>query len=226
MVHGSWFMVHGSWAYNKDILIKNIETHTFNTDPHSPHSIILGLMPTDTAVLDVGCNSGYIGKWLIKNKNCVVDGIDIEECLLSKAKENGYRNTYRIDLSSNTFSLPGFKYDQILFVDILEHLPEPSRVLNKFIKENLKNKGKIIISIPNIARIEYRLRHLFGNFDYDNGIMHSQHLRFFTMKTAIRMIEQSGCKIIKIIPTGLGHRLNILTKLTAFQFIFICTHCY
>ncbi len=191
-------------------------------DRYSPHYIVCQLVRRQKTILDVGCNTGYIGQFLIQNKHCICDGIDIDHKLLTKAKEAGYRQTFTLDLAQTHFQLPK-RYDVILFIDILEHLPNPYLVLEKITRENLKEDGEMIICLPNIARLELRLGHLLGKFDYgQSGIMHPDHLRFFTRATALQMIRKAGLKVKKILPTGLGARLNFLPTLTAFQFILIC----
>lgn len=191
-------------------------------DLHSPHSIVIGLVKPGSSVLDVGCNAGYIGKYLITNKNCTCDGIDYLQEFLDKSKQSGYRNAFKIDLYNKNFQIDA-KYDALLFIDILEHLPNPHEILFKLINENLKNGGRAIICLPNIARFEHRINHLIGKFEYEkSGIMHQDHLRFFTKKSALDMLKKIPLDVEKIIPTGLGHRLGIFQDLTAFQFIFVC----
>lgn len=199
--------------YFKDGLIE------FNKNVNSPHSIIANIIKPSTKLLDIGCNAGLLGKELLK-KNVFCDGIDINKKLLNKAKKY-YKSVYKIDLSTD-FVFNQNKYDYIVMSDILEHLPRPDITLQKF-KKNLKKNGFLITSIPNVARFELRLKHLFGNFDYKPGIMSQDHLRFFTKKSASELITNADYKIVKIIPTGLGHNLNFMTELTAFQFIFIAT---
>ena len=63
---------------------------------------------------------------------------------------------------------------------------------------------------------------MLGDFSYKPGIMSGDHLRFFTKKSAIEMIEKCGYEVVDIVPTGFGHRFKILTDLTAFQFVFVC----
>jgi 2-polyprenyl-3-methyl-5-hydroxy-6-metoxy-1,4-benzoquinol methylase len=191
-------------------------------DSHSPHSIVLKFIKPNQEILDVGCNTGYVGEYLIKNKNCICDGIDYAETFLEKARRKGYRDLFKIDLYGINFKIDS-KYDILLFIDVLEHLPNPYGVLLKLVEENLKLGGTAIICLPNIARFEHRISHIFGCFDYKkSGIMHQDHLRFFTKKTARKMIEKTPLKIKKIVPTGLGHKLKMFPGLTAFQFIFIC----
>lgn len=203
--------------FSKDKFLK------LNSSARSPHMIVPGLVDAGSTVLDVGCNTGYIGKRLIEERGCQVSGIDIDEAILAEARKNRYQQTFKIDLYSDKFDFPREQYDYILFIDILEHLPKPDSILQKFAANNLKLGGKIIICLPNIARGEFRLSHLFGRFDYQSsGIMHEDHLRFFTKKTAIKMIEGCGLKIVETVPTGLGSMLKCCLNLTAFQFIFIC----
>jgi O-antigen biosynthesis protein len=192
------------------------------SDPHSPHRLVTRFVKPGSSVLDVGCNTGYIGQYLIENRNCVCDGIDYDAEMLKTAKRSGYSNVFEIDLYKSDFRVEA-EYDALLFIDILEHLPNPYDILLKLSRENLKKGGIAIICLPNVARFEYRLKHLFGKFEYEeSGIMHQDHLRFFTNDSAARMIEKIPLKITKVVPTGLGHKWGILPNLTAFQFIYVC----
>jgi O-antigen biosynthesis protein len=189
--------------------------------PHSPHSIIPRLISKKNAfILDVGCNNGLIGREIIKLSQASVDGIDINKEALKEAGES-YRKVFRRDLYESKLEIESENYDYIIFSDILEHLPRPDLVLRDA-KKYLKDDGKIIISLPNVARFEIRIGLLLGNFDYRPGILSEDHLRFFTKESAQRLIRECGYGIEDIIPTGLGHRINIFTNLTAFQFIYVC----
>lgn len=198
--------------FSKDTLIKS------NPSPHSPHSLIPTLISPNTTVLDVGCNTGMLGKAI--HQTNIIDGIDINDKALKKAKPY-YRHLYNSDLTSSKSLSIKKKYDYIVFSDILEHLPRPDQTL-KSAKKLLNKDGYVIASIPNIARFEIRLKLLFGQFEYtSSGILNSDHLRFFTQKSAVKLFNESGYKIIKIIPTGFGHQFNVFPNLTAFQFIYI-----
>lgn len=189
--------------------------------PHSPHSIIPRLIAKKNAlVLDVGCNNGLIGREIIRLSQAVVDGIDINEVALAKAGES-YRKIFKRDLYKPNFEIEAEKYDYIIFSDILEHLPRPDLILRDA-RKYLKDNGEVIICLPNVARLEIRLDLLFGKFDYSPGILSEDHLRFFTKKSAQKLIRECGYAVKKIVPTGLGHRTNILANLTAFQFIYVC----
>lgn len=192
-----------------------------DNSPHSPHSIIPNLIKKEKAlILDVGCNTGMVGKEIIRKKAAIVDGIDVNEEALEQAEE-AYRKVFQRDLSRDKVEIEEEKYDYIIFSDILEHLPRPDLTLQDF-RKYLKDDGRIIISLPNVARLEIRLGLLLGNFDYKPGIMSEDHLRFFTKRSAVEMIEKCGYRVVGMVPTGFGHRFKILTTLTAFQFVYVC----
>ncbi|KKQ38813.1 MAG: Methyltransferase type 11 [Candidatus Roizmanbacteria bacterium GW2011_GWA2_37_7] len=201
--------------FQKDPLLEQ------STSPHSPQNIIPQQIRKNATVLDVGCNTGFLAR-ILKKKKTITDGIDINDEALQKAKKY-CRKVYKRDLYSGKFDIDKKQYDYIVFADVLEHLPRPDWLLLDAHNYLAKN-GKIIASLPNIARAEIRLNLMLGKFDYTKGgILSEDHLRFFTRKNATEMFEQCGYIVEETIPTGLGHQLNILPELTAFQFIYICS---
>lgn len=200
--------------FKKDPLLKQ------SSSPHSPQNIIPEQIKKNTTVLDVGCNTGFLAK-ILKEKNVITDGIDINDEALTKAKKY-CRKIYKRDLYSGKLDIDKIRYDYIVFADLLEHLPRPDLLLLDT-QKYLKKQGRIIVSLPNIARLEIRLKLLFGKFDYTKGgILSEDHLRFFTKKSAYEMFESCGYEIEDIVPSGLGHQFNIFPNLTAFQFIYVC----
>lgn len=147
--------------------------------------------------LDLGCWTGNLGEALIARKDCVVDGVDYRKDVLEKAKERGYRNVYEINLNNDTGLLKNLgSYDCIICADVLEHLADPKTTLS-LLKEKLAKEGVVLISVPNIAFIQQRLLLTAGKFDYNpkGGIMDESHLRFFTKKSAVALLEDTGYRI-------------------------------
>lgn len=82
------------------------------------------------------------------------------------------------DIESKEF--PKNKYDVIIFADVLEHIIDPYKVINKA-KGALKKGGIIACSIPNIRHFSalYKI-FIIGSFKYkDSGLFDKTHLRFF-----------------------------------------------
>lgn len=174
---------------------------SFNpVDINIPQVKILEWIKSNSRVLEFGCAAGRNSR-LLKSKGCYVTGIEIDEELAKSAKEIcdevfvGDINDNRAEFWEN---IALSEYDYILFMDVLEHLPNPEKTLIK-IKECLRNKNtRIIIGVPNVLVWHTRKEFLLGRFDYEEcGTLDKSHLRFFTYKTAQSMIEKSGFKIRK-----------------------------
>ena len=76
-------------------------------------------------------------------------------------------------------------------------MKDPSRLLTEC-KAVLKSNGLLVVSLPNIANITVRLKLLFGKFDYqERGIMDKTHLRWFTRRTARKLLEDHGYRIVE-----------------------------
>jgi 2-polyprenyl-3-methyl-5-hydroxy-6-metoxy-1,4-benzoquinol methylase len=183
------------------------------------NSYVFNECPSNMKCLDVGCWTGKLGELLIKEKRCSVDGIDINKKALAIARERGYGMTYCLNLNNpeevrRLESNINKKYDCIICADVLEHLVNPLLVL-KQLKKLLKRRGMIIISVPNVAFISYRLLHLFGRFDYNSngGVMDVTHLRFFTNKTIKKISEDAGYRVVKIYGYNQVRRLYFFLKL-------------
>src|SRR5262249_12773731 len=92
----------------------------------------------------------------------------------------------------------GARFDRVMLLDILEHLPLPEDLLAEA-KKVLAKDGKIVVSVPNVANITVRLALLFVRWEYtERGILDRTHLRFFTRKSARRFLEENGCKILDV----------------------------
>ncbi len=177
--------------------------YEFKAFRYSSHYWILKLLERETnplKILDVGTASGYLGETLRERGHRVI-GIEREPATAEKAM--GYYNSFHAaDLE--TFKFPYQReFDYILFADVLEHLRDPAAVLRRCIPA-LKESGKIIISVPNVANIIGRLSLLFGRFEYmDRGILDRTHFRFFTLRNLKQMMNDVSCKVLEVVPTPL-----------------------
>jgi 2-polyprenyl-3-methyl-5-hydroxy-6-metoxy-1,4-benzoquinol methylase len=173
---------------------------------HKPYSVVAKvyeLIPEGRRVLDVGCYTGRFGA-LLKRKGCRVTGIEINRTAAERAKlVLDEVRLADIEKEESYFELKG-KYDVILFLDILEHCRRPQEVLEAA-RHLLTRDGFVVASIPNVANWSVRLNLLLGRFDYvPTGLLDETHLRFYTIKTATKLFENSGYRI-----EGLDHRFSL-----------------
>jgi len=203
--------------------------YSFYSNPYGTHEKSIKLIGKNRTVLEVGCSTGYVSSKL-KENNCCVYGIEMEP-EAARATRKHCEDVINADIEKiEKLPYSPEQFDAILFGDVLEHMRNPEAVLKK-LKPYLKNEGFIVVSLPNIAYWSIRLKILMGKFEYtQHGIMDSTHLRFFNYKSAKKLLEDSGYRIIEqdyvppmIFPiTGICYLFSrLFPNLLAFQFIFV-----
>jgi glycosyltransferase involved in cell wall biosynthesis len=163
---------------------------------HSSHDYFLSWIGKRQDVLDIGCGEGFFAQNLVKEGNKVT-GIDL---LPQPRHPEVFVKYFHADLDQGLDqALPALgnsEFDRVLLQDVLEHVRSPMRLL-KDCHRLLNAQGLLLVSVPNVANITVRLSLLFGRFEYsERGILDRTHLRFFTRKSARRMIEQAGYEIV------------------------------
>jgi 2-polyprenyl-3-methyl-5-hydroxy-6-metoxy-1,4-benzoquinol methylase len=166
------------------------------TERFSSHWWLDKFIGSGNLVLDIGCSTGEFATQLKKQSNTVV-GMDI-----LPAKEIGpdIDKYIQMDLNQVPDDLPaildGQTFDKVIMADILEHLIKPETILQQS-RQLLAPKGRLIVSLPNIANITVRLNLLLGRFTYsDRGILDSTHLHFYTLGTAKKLFQENGFQVI------------------------------
>lgn len=150
-------------------------------------------------ILEIGCHSGYFSHYLIQQNHQVI-GIERNEEAAKVARAAGI-SVWVKDIESPEFiSSISEKFDAILLMDVLEHLIDPEGTLNR-LQSLLTEKGKILITAPNIAYWAVRKNLLLGRWDYtDGGILDNTHLHFYTARTWKELVEKAGYEIQDLKP--------------------------
>lgn len=189
---------------------------------------IAGLLPDRaTRILDIGCGKGATLAWLKDRypdaETVGIEGFADNEPILSKAVD-------RAIIADLDEPLPEVgRFDLILALDVLEHLYDPDRVL-KAVTDRLLPGGVVIVSVPNVAHWQISVPLLFRQqFDYvDAGMMDRTHIRWFTKKTALQMMDGAGLTVTRATASGYferrDHLIDLLTlrraeAFTAAQFL-------
>lgn len=199
--------------------------YSANNAKYGTHNLVGQQIGKGKLVLDVGCNKGYLKQFAPEN---TYHGIDHSKAAIQIAKQNGYVRTTCLDLNIYEQFASDSRYDVIVFADILEHLVCPEKVLNFFVQEYLNEKGRVIVSLPNVAHVSVRFQLMLGNFEYvDNGILDRTHLHLYTVKTARALMKSAGLHIIREIYSsnnfgGLIKTFPFLGGLLGYNFIFVC----
>jgi|SRR5947209_10958173 len=164
-----------------------------------PRPEIAALVPVSARrVLDVGCGYGALGE-LLKARGHEVSGVE----LVPEAATHARRFLDRVevaDVETDGMPFAAGSFDAIILADVLEHLIDPWQVA-KQAAELLAPGGCVIASVPNVQNIDVLRRLVRGRWDYrERGILDRGHLRFFTVRTLRRMLEEAGLRVTRTVP--------------------------
>jgi 2-polyprenyl-3-methyl-5-hydroxy-6-metoxy-1,4-benzoquinol methylase len=145
-------------------------------------------------VLDVGCGAGALAPGLRAAGASEVVGVEIVPAAAARAAEVMDR-VVAGPVEDALDELDG-AFDTTLCLDVLEHLVDPSDVLNR-LRALAAPGGTLQISVPN-ARHYSLVRDLVlrGTFGYsDHGHRDDTHLRWFTRRDMVELIGRTGWEV-------------------------------
>lgn len=165
-------------------------------DPNSSWTMTFKMIPPKAKVIDIGCSAGTFGAELIKQKGCVVDGIEIDDSDIEKARKK-LRKVYKINVETDKLAV-NEKYDVAFMGDVIEHLARPVDALKK-IRQLFKPEGRLVFSMPNITHMSVRLMLLKGEIQYGKtGLLDETHMHFYNSEEIYRILNAAGYKIEKL----------------------------
>ena len=158
---------------------------------NNTHAKVLAAVGRGTRVLDVGCATGYLGEFLMRDRDCDVVCLEPDPASAAVAAQ---RLDGRVVVGGTellgTFAAGSF--DVVVYADVLEHVVDPAAALRDT-RRLLVPGGHVVVSLPNVAHADVRLRLLAGQFPYQRtGLLDSTHIRFFTRHTIPTLFTRSG----------------------------------
>jgi 2-polyprenyl-3-methyl-5-hydroxy-6-metoxy-1,4-benzoquinol methylase len=174
------------------------------------------LLPKNPSrILEVGAGAGHTLKWIKElYPKTETTAVEINSALLQELRQN-------VDvpiIGPIDEALPQLKsYDLILFLDVLEHLSDPTATLRNLSK-HLEANGQVIVSVPNIAHLSVSVPLLLQRrFDYqDAGILDRTHLKFFVEGTAIKLLNDANFIVTAGLVSGIQGPKSKLLDLVSF----------
>lgn len=150
--------------------------------------------PTAKSVLELGCANGNLGALFKQHHPSVVwHGME----LFADAAANATRvldRVWNIDINvcEHLDVLCEQTYDVIVIGDLLEHLTDPEKTLER-LRAVSTPTTRICCCIPNMANITVLERLLTGDISYDSeGLLDRTHTKFFSVSSAIKMFLDAG----------------------------------
>ena len=171
---------------------------------------VIAYVPNNAKVLDVGCSSGKLGAAIKTERNTYVEGIDLNASDVKIASDQLDRASVLNIEQDNLDSLG--EYEAVVCADVLEHLVDPTAALKKLIP-HLKQGGRVIFSIPNMAHISVRLHLLAGHFTYTKtGVLDETHLHFYDETAVRKLFHNAGFTILEFDCTVLNFPDELITE--------------
>ena len=169
-------------------------------------------------VLEIGCGAGSTLGWLRQTGVASETiGVEIVEAAATQARAFADK-VHCLDFERHDLPAGHGQFDVILCLDVLEHMVDPWKVVDRLVTGYLKPGGTLVASLPNIQHYSVVLPLLFkGKWRYeDEGLLDRTHLRFFTRESAVALLTHASLKRPHCVALGFGWRsrkgaLNALT---------------
>lgn len=154
----------------------------------APHDLKKG------KILDIGCGDGV---FLDMARRCGWEphGVEINSDAAARAGKAGL-NVHAGDLISAGY--PEGTFQVVRMWSVLEHVPNPAEVL-KEIHQILKPGGYLILQVPNIDSVSYRMFK-----QYWTGLDLPRHLTHFSPQSLKQFLESSHFEVKKIRSASVG----------------------
>ena len=168
--------------------------------------LLASIPMTARRILEIGCGDGSFGL-AVKARNPQVEyfGVEVFETVAAIANERLDRVICGDIETENVFQsvldvFDNKPFDVIIFGDVLEHLIDPWKLLEK-LRRLMSVNGACVACIPNIGHWSIHRQLLSGRWDYaDAGLLDRTHLRFFTQATMREMFVRAGFNVVKCQP--------------------------
>jgi 2-polyprenyl-3-methyl-5-hydroxy-6-metoxy-1,4-benzoquinol methylase len=148
-------------------------------------------------VLDLGCGNGSLSH-LISQQGYEVVGVD-ESSSGIKFACLSYPHCHFIQAS--IYNLPykelSSSFDIVISCEVIEHLLYPKELIRSA-KKCLKPKGQLIITTPYHGYIKNLTLAVLGKLDQHFTVLwDGGHIKFFSVATLTKMLEEQGFKEIR-----------------------------
>ena len=143
----------------------------------------------DARILDIGCGDGFHLDLLrdFGNKSWALEGIDADERAASRARKKGL--TVQCGLLSQ-LDLPKESYDLAILIQTVEHVADPSELLNE-IRKHLRPGGRLCIVTDNTDSLDFRLSkgRYWGGYHFPRhwNLFNPENMRLLAIKTGMEV---------------------------------------
>ena len=139
-------------------------------------------------VLELCCGAGEFSQ-LLADRGIQTVSVDGDIRNIEKLKAKGF-TAVAADLEES-LPLNSADFDVVVILEGIEHIVNCENLIAECYRV-LKHGGLLLLSTPNIAWIQDRVRLFFGKNVPNEGV----HLRFFTVKSLCTMLKKGGFDVV------------------------------
>lgn len=152
-------------------------------------------IPKGSQLLDIGCGMGFFLE-VAQQRNCIAKGVEISQYASAHCKEKLHFDVHHGTLETADFDNEIF--DTITAFDVLEHLLEPSNLLDR-VNKICKKNGTLMVIVPNYDSLIYQFEIAICKLKKEALPNIPEHLTYFTRDTLKKLLEKHGFKIQKLV---------------------------
>lgn len=185
------------------------------------HRIILGMIESHSAVLDLGCGTGELLSIFIKEKNVRGQGIEIDEKAIYKCVAKGLTVSHE-DIDSGLAEYNDKSFDYVVLNQSLQQI----RNVNAVLEDALRVGKRVIVGFPNFTYYKARLQIFFYGKTPVTGALPYQlyetpNLHFLSISDFISFCQLKKISIEKSLFLNKKRNIAILPNLFAQIGIFL-----
>lgn len=139
-------------------------------------------VPHDSKILDIGCGGGYLIDYFRDKGFINLFGLDVSRRSVKICRQRGLENVW--EGVGEKLPLPDGCFDDILAVDVLEHIADDNVALKEW-RRVLKDGGRIFLTVPAFPFLWSR----------HDEICH--HFRRYSKSAILKILKKSGFVVEK-----------------------------
>ncbi len=177
--------------------------------------IIASWIDPGSHVLDLGCGSGELLRFLINNKQVTGSGIELEEDKVARCIEKGL-SVLQGDINEEVSDYPDQRFDYVILSQTLQQVYEPDTLIRAIMR--IAKKG--IVSFPNFSHWACRKQLLCSGYapvtkQLPYQWYNTPNIRVITIKDFRKFIHDVDLKILNEVAIN-THSQNRYGKIIKF----------
>jgi len=163
-------------------------------------ALVAGLIDDGSRVLDLGCDTGDLLDYLIRERGCRGTGVEIAPDAVVAAIRRGVP-VIELDIDRQLDEFASHSYDVVVLSRTIQTITRPEAVL----REMGRIGHRLIVSVPNFGWWGHRLRLLRGRMPMSKELPYAWYdtpnLRFTTLSDLQLLFDTVGLVVERRIPT-------------------------